>query len=375
MIATPSNPAKVLVVDDSNLFCRFLARGLSSDPAIEVVATVGSAQEAREYLNTNPAPDLITLDLEMPGEDGLTFLKRSLSRRKIPTFVISSIADKGGEKTIEALDAGAVGVFPKPRSYTPGQFDNSFFETFHRKIKDTVRSKIRTPLENPGPEASAPAVLQKVRTGDYPDDWVIAIGASTGGVHALGSVLRSMPANSPPIVIVQHIPEGFSRAFADRLNKECVVEIKEAEQGDVLRKGLVLIAPGGEKHMQLVPAAGGKLKVDLVAGDPVCYSRPSVDVLFNSVARYGRGRVSAAVLTGMGSDGAEGLLAIRNSGGQTMSQNEETCRVYGMPARAWEKGGSMREIPLESVTRNLLQSVGTTNATSKNSYPSAIQRV
>jgi len=371
MTVSPLNPAKVLVVDDSQLFCRFLSRGLSMDPAIKVVGTVGSAREAREFLLKNERPDLITLDLEMPGEDGLTYLKRSLSRTGIPTFVISSIADNGGEKTIEALEAGAIGVFPKPRSYVPGQLDDSFFETFHCKIKEAVRSNFK----DFGSKQCETKTVQKFRHGEYPSDWIIAIGASTGGVHALGTVLRSMPADSPPVVIVQHIPEGFSRAFADRLNRECEIDIKEAEHGDVLRQGLVLIAPGGDKHMILVPAAGGKLKVALVPGEPVCYSRPSVDVLFKSVAEHGRGRVSAAILTGMGADGAEGLFAIRASGGQTMNQNEETCRVYGMPARAWEMGGSMQEIPIESVARSLLQTVGTTNATATHTSRSAMQRV
>ncbi|MCT4682157.1 MAG: CheB methylesterase domain-containing protein, partial [Roseicyclus sp.] len=189
-----------------------------------------------------------------------------------------------------------------------------------------------------------------------PADWVIAIGSSTGGVQALTRILPEFPADTPPIVIVQHMPEGFTAAFARRLDGLCPMQVREAADGDTLERGRILIAPGGLRHMQLV-TAGGRPRVALVEGDPVSYSRPSVDVLFTALARVCPTRCSAAILTGMGSDGAAGLLAIRQAGGRTFAQDEASSQIYGMPARAWERGGAEDQVPLSQMVPRLLGSV------------------
>ncbi|WP_417727039.1 chemotaxis-specific protein-glutamate methyltransferase CheB [Roseovarius sp.] len=355
MMTAAVAPIRVLVVDDSLVFRRFLTRTLSIDPAIEVIGEVGSAEEARAFVMAR-RPDVITLDLEMPGQGGLEFLRQTVARLRIPTIVVSSQTQRGAKRTIEALEAGAVDVMPKPRGLAPGTADRLALGAISERVRAVARVNLR------GMQAvEAKAVPMTFATATA-RDWVIAIGASTGGVQALGTVLHALPADCPPVVIVQHMPAGFTGAFARRLNMTCAIEVREAQQGDRLSPGVALIAPGGERHMKLRATSRGGLEVDLVAGDPVCFSIPSVDVLLNSAAQVAAPRLSAVVLTGMGSDGANGLLAARLSGAKTFAQDEASSLVYGMPARAWEKGGAQAQVPLDQVAAQLLASVGTTSA-------------
>ncbi len=347
-------PVRVLVVDDSPIFRRFLSRALAADPMIEVIGEAMSAEEAREFIARN-RPDVITLDLEMPGEGGLVFLRKHVARLRIPTIVISSQTQRGAKMTIEALEAGAVDVLPKPRGLAPGTPDHVALGDITQRVKAVARARVRERDADPAP-------LRPVPRAAATQDWVIALGASTGGVQALGAVLQAMPPGCPPIVIVQHMPEGFTEAFAKRLDLCCVINVREARAGDPLRPGQALIAPGGARHMVLKRDATGTLCVDLVPGDPVCFSIPSVDVLFASAARVAAPNLSGAVLTGMGSDGADGLLTMRLAGAQTFAQDQASSVIYGMPARAWERGGALEQVPLDQVAARLLASVGTTSA-------------
>jgi two-component system chemotaxis response regulator CheB len=347
-------PVRVLVVDDSQVFRRFLSRALAADPMIEVVGEAMSAEEARDLVG-KARPDVITLDLEMPGQGGLMFLRKHAARLRIPTIVISSQTQSGARISIEALEAGAVDVLPKPRGLAPGTPNHVALGDIAERVKAVARARVR------GRDIVSPPVRPAARVAAA-RDWVIALGASTGGVQALGTVLQAMPAGCPPIVIVQHMPEGFTDAFARRLDLSCAIDVREARAGDALRPGLALIAPGGARHMVLARDATGTLCVDLVAGDPVCFSIPSVDVLFASAARAAAPNLSGAVLTGMGSDGAEGLHAMRLAGAQTFAQDQASSVIYGMPARAWERGGALEQVPLDQVAARLLASVGTTSA-------------
>mgnify|MGYP000137748681 CR=1 FL=1 len=345
---------RVLVVDDSQVFRRFLSRALAADPLIDVIGEATSAEEARDFVTGN-RPDVITLDLEMPGEGGLVFLRKHIARMRIPTIVISSQTQDGAKMTIEALEAGAVDVLPKPRGLAPGTPNHLALGDIAERVKAVARARVLA-------RGVARAPVRPAPTASLARDWVIALGASTGGVQALGAVLQAMPVGCPPIVIVQHMPEGFTGAFAKRLDLSCAINVREARAGDKLQPGQALIAPGGPRHMLLKRDATGRLCVDLVPGDPVCFSIPSVDVLFASAARVAGPHLSGAVLTGMGSDGAEGLFSMRIAGAQTFVQDRATSVIYGMPARAWERGGALEQVPLDQMTARLLASVGTTSA-------------
>lgn len=357
-----SAPVTVLVVDDSTFFRRFLTRTLAADPDIEVIGEAASAEEAHDFVVAR-RPEVITLDLEMPGLGGMEFLRQTVARLRIPTIVVSSTTQLGARRSIEALEAGAIDVMPKPQGVAPGLMDTIAMATLAARVRAVARvdmKRMQTAVAAAAP-ASSPALAAPVRSSE----WVIALGASTGGVQALGTVLHALPVDCPPVVIVQHMPAGFTEAFARRLNATCAIEVREARQGDRLSPGLALIAPGGERHMRLRRAASGELAVDMTAGDPVCYSTPSVDVLLASAAKLAAPRLSAALLTGMGSDGANGLLAARLAGAQTFVQDEATSLVYGMPARAWERGAALAQVPLDQMAEKLLASVGTTSATQR----------
>ena len=354
---------RVLIVDDSAIFRRFLARALTAHPGLEVIGEAESAEAAAALLR-DMRPDVMTLDLEMPGQGGLAFLRETVATLRIPTLVISSQTPRGAQRSIEALDAGALDVMPKPRGLVPGTPDHVALAGVAARIKAVARARMG-PMAPVAP-ASAPFPARASTLGR---DWVIALGASTGGVQALGAILAALPADCPPVVIVQHMPEGFTDAIARRFDAECAVTVREARQGDRLSPGLALIAPGGERHMELARGADGGLTVDLVASDPVCFARPSVDVLFHSAARVAAPRLSGAILTGMGRDGAEGLLAMRLAGAQTFAQDEASSVIFGMPARAWEAGGAMEQVPLDHTASRLLASVGTGCAESSEIAP------
>ncbi len=345
----------VLVVDDSAMFRALLSQVLNAEPDIEVIGAVANAAEARNFMSRR-RPDIITLDLEMPGEDGLSLLRDYMKRRPIPTIVVSSRTRSGVRITLEALDAGAVDVVAKPFGNTRELLSQSL-EPVCRSVRAAHASGFRRPGRSS--VSAAPDGLGRPDNGYWSqvDDWPILIGCSTGGVQALGSILPTLPANSPPVVIVQHMPEGFTGAFARRLNGLCEVTVTEAQGNEKLRRGHVLIAPGGTRHL-VISRAGVEVRTELVEAEPVCFSRPSVDVLFTSAARVLGARQSAAILTGMGSDGALGLAAIRRSGGRTFAQDEASSEIFGMPARAHEIGASEALVPLSKMVTTLLASVG-----------------
>lgn len=356
----------VLIVDDSAMFRRVLAMGLDAVPGVRVIGSAAGAEEARAMLAVR-RPDVIALDIEMPGEDGLTFLKDQMARDPIPTVVISALTARGARITIAALEAGAVDVVAKPATGGSGRAlpRDGFVEIGERlRAAAGARLRIRPSHKDTGRPALSGRAAVPCR------DWVIALGASTGGVQALTTLLPMLPAETPPVVIVQHMPEGFTAAFARRLDALCAMQVREAADGDRLAAGIVLIAPGGERHMQIEQDAGG-LRARLVDGPPVCFSRPSVDVMFASLAQAQGARISAAVLTGMGSDGAEGLCRIRAVGGRTFAQDEASSQIYGMPARARERGGAEDIVPLDQMAGRLLASIGR-NAPERGTNPPPI---
>lgn len=359
---------RVLIVDDSAMVRKILAIGLSKDPEIEVIGTAADARIALQYME-NDRPDVITLDLQMPYMDGLTFLRRIMRSTPVPTVVISAQTQRSAKATVDALAAGAVDVIAKPNLELGGGLSTMMDDVVAR-VKVAAQAQVGRgvadqaveqaavqPTDAPHRKAVALRGLPTQAGAFDPDvpDWMIAIGASTGGVQALTSVLTAMPAQTPPIVIVQHMPEGFTQSFATRLDQTCALTVREAEHGDVLENGVVLIAPGGGRHMQILPQ-GQRFVVDLIEGPEVCFSRPAVDVLFKSVAAHAKGRVSAAILTGMGRDGAEGQLAIRLSGGRTVAQDEASCVVFGMPHAAAMIGAPEELVPLSEMPSWLLNS-------------------
>lgn len=343
---TGANRIRVLVVDDSAMVRKVLTLGLSADPGIEVVGTASNADTAWKMMQLH-RPDVVTLDVEMPGTDGLTFLRSFLPKLPIPTVMISSHTQQGAEVTVRAMEAGAVDVLPKP---SLGLADG--LPSIMPEVSARVRAaaSARVVIGRRVPRSVTPLVSP--RSG--PPSGLIVIGSSTGGVQALSHILPQFPADGPPILIVQHMPEGFTGPFANRLNALCAMSVREARDGDPVEPGTVLVAPGGKEHMAVVRHGRG-LRVTIQPGDPVCFSRPSVDVLFDSVARIAARGCAAALLTGMGRDGANGLLAIRKAGGRTVAQDEATSVVYGMPMAAAEIGAAEAILPLDDIPARLLQ--------------------
>jgi len=357
----------VLVVDDSALVRKILVTGLSRDPEIEVIGQAGDPYRARDLL-VELRPDVITLDVEMPRMDGVTFLKRFMPVLPTPTVVISALTQTGKRITLEALEAGAVDVIPKP---TVGLVDGlpimlddicervkaaagvnvaRFFRAGARPAVDAVGV-----VGAVGTVRTAEAIDAAVALGETTDR-VIAIGASTGGVEALARILPAFPADAPGIVVVIHMPMGFTASFAERLDGRCRMTVKEAEEGDRVLAGRILLAPGGTRHMSVV-RSGGEYRVALKDGPLVNYSRPAVDVLFSTVATEAGRNAAAAILTGMGKDGAAGLLAIRQAGGRTFGQDEASSVVFGMAAAAVRLGAVESVVPLEQIPALLIGAV------------------
>jgi len=333
------------VVDDSAVVRKVLTDALASEPDLEVVGTAPDPFVARDkILALNP--DVLTLDIEMPRMDGLTFLRKLMQFRPMPVIVISSLAQSSCQKALEALQSGAVEVLGKPGGpYSVGELK----ATLALKIRAAAAARIRTAAHPPTPPKPAPATGRPRRYTR-----LIAIGASTGGTEAILALLRGMPAECPPIAIVQHIPPVFSEAFAKRLNEVCAMEVREAKEGDEFRRGLALIAPGN-LHMT-VESAPAAFRVRLNDGLKVCFQRPAVDVLFHSVAQVVGKHSTGVLLTGMGSDGAAGLLKMRQAGAHTVAQNEASCVVFGMPREAIRIGAAVEVRSLHDISCAILES-------------------
>ena len=333
---------KVLIVDDSAVVRQTLERELSKDNEIEVVGTAPDPFIARDKI-VALKPEILLLDIEMPKMDGITFLRKLMKYYPLPVIIVSSLTPKGGELACEAVEAGAVEVLCKPgASYSIGDLTDELIE----KIK--VCSKIKPHIPLKALEKPPPSKLSLTRTTHK----IIAIGASTGGTEALKEVLTALPPNSPGIVIVQHMPEHFTKSFAERLNTQCNIEVKEAENGDSVIPSRALIAPGN-RHMML-RRSGAQYYVEVVEGPLVNRHRPSVDVLFKSVAKYAGKNAVGVILTGMGADGAKGLLEMKQAGAATIGQNEQSSVVYGMPKVAYELGGVDFVEPLNKIAEKAL---------------------
>ncbi|MDX1634869.1 MAG: chemotaxis response regulator protein-glutamate methylesterase [Marinobacter sp.] len=346
---------KVLVVDDSAVVRQSLSEILNADPGIEVIDTAADPYIAVEKLR-RLKPDVITLDVEMPRMDGITFLRKLMAQHPIPVVICSSLVGQGTETQIRALESGAVDIIAKPTLGT-----RQFFAESRTRITDAIKAAAQARLKplpavrsQPRPKLSADAVMPAGgrRAMDETTEKIIAIGASTGGTEAIRQLLEVMPANCPALAIVQHMPEGFTRSFADRLNQLCAINVKEAEDGDSLLRGHALIAPGN-RHM-LIKRSGARYYVELKDGPLVSRHRPSVDVLFRSAARYAGANAVGAILTGMGSDGAEGLLEMRQAGAATLGQDEDSCVVYGMPREAFLRGGVGQQVALPEMAAAVL---------------------
>ncbi len=347
---TPGQKIKVLIVDDSAIVRKMLSEVISAESDMEVVGTAPDPYVARDkILALNP--DVLTLDIEMPRMDGLTFLKKLMVYHPMPVIVISSLGQSSCAASMEALRSGAVEVLAKPGGpYSIGDLKHGLAG----KLRAAAGAKVRR-LPTPGaPPPAAPATPPIASAGRkaFAPDALIAIGASTGGTEAIREVLEKLPAASPGIVITQHIPPVFSAAFATRLNQLCAIEVREAKNGDEVRPGLALIAPGNF-HMMLRKSSSG-YTVQIQDGPRVCYQRPSVDVMFSSVAATTKGRAVGVILTGMGADGAQGLLAMKRAGSKTLGQNEETCVVYGMPREAQKLGATDQMLPLSGIPSAML---------------------
>ncbi|MCR5869321.1 MULTISPECIES: chemotaxis response regulator protein-glutamate methylesterase [unclassified Sphingomonas] len=339
------NRVRALIVDDSASMRAALTRILSGDPEIEVIGAAPEPHTAREMIK-ELNPDVLTLDVEMPGMDGLSFLERIMRLRPMPVVMCSSLTAAGAEVTIEALRLGAVDCIAKPAG---GPVELALgAEQLRATVKGAARSQARRGQPAPAATRQPPAPAP----GQPPfRDVVIAIGASTGGVEALFHVLGELPQDCPPVLVVQHMPAAFTASFAARLDRGCAVRVVEATDGAQLQRGTVYIAPGGSHHMVLDGGTRGRIK--LVAADPVNGHRPSVDMLFDSVAKLGRSAV-AAILTGMGSDGANGMLAMRQAGARTFGQSRDDCVVWGMPRAALLTGAVETETSLSSMAGAIL---------------------
>lgn len=331
-------PIKVLVVEDSMVFRQLLVQSLSKDPGIEVVGTAKDPFEARDAI-LEYKPDVMTLDVELPRMSGIEFLRKLIPQYPLPVVVISSLSDK----VFDAMNAGAVDFVAKP-SYTD-----------RRQLENFVKSELLVKIKIAS-TAKISKIKQKV-VQEVPQNFVskgknliIAIGASTGGTEAICSVMKDYGADLPGIVVVQHMPPGFTEMYARRLDNQCRVRVKEAQTGDRVLPGTVLIAPGGDKHMRVVKV-NGNYQVEVVAGPKVNGHCPSVDVLFESVAKAAGKDALGIILTGMGGDGAKGLLAMREAGAKTIGQDESTCVVYGMPKVAYDLGAVEYQEKLSDVAK------------------------
>lgn len=352
MTRPPFKKARVLIVDDSSTARRILFDKLSADPGIEVVDTAFDAYDAKDKIIQHD-PDVVTLDVEMPRMDGITFLKLIMDRRPRPVIMLSALTGAGSKHAMEALQAGAFEVFGKP---TGAQSLSDIAPLLIESIKAAAHNKQHRPssltLKHLSPKAPV-APSTKV----YNPRQIMLLGASTGGTEALKYFFTNLPSSIPPTLAVQHIPAHFSTAFAERIDSLCPFDVKEAEDGDEVFANRVLIAPG-DYHMTL-ERVGAKFYVKLNQGPKVWHQRPAVDILFKSAARLNIPDMAGAIFTGMGKDGAEGLLELKNIGCKTYNQDEASCVVYGMPRAAWELGASLKEVPLDQMAQTIMNAFNT----------------
>jgi len=363
-----NNKIKLMIVDDSALVRQTITKLFENDEDIEVIASASDPFMAVEKLKT-VVPDVITLDIEMPRMDGLTFLQKLMQQHPLPVVICSSKAEKGSENVFKALEYGACEIITKPKIGTRQFFEESkilFKEAImasklifeHRTSKKTGKSLPR-PMKNHKipPKLTADAMLNKPKKpiSIETTEQIIIVGASTGGTEAIRSLLEKMPLNSPGIVIVQHMPEHFTAAFSKRLDGLCEISVKEAENNDTVLKGRALIAPGG-KHM-LLKRSGARYYVEIKNGPLVSRHRPSVDVLFRSAARYVGSNALGVILTGMGDDGAQGMLEMKECGAYNIAQDEASCVVYGMPQEAVKKNAVDIIMDLDDIPKHLISKV------------------
>ncbi len=349
---------KVLIIDDSALVRQTLCDILSSDPDIEVVGSAADPILAAERMRT-VIPDVITLDVEMPRMDGLTFLQKLMSQHPIPVVMCSSLAESGSETALKALEYGAVDIITKPKMGT-----KQFIEESKMRICDAVKGAaaarigpmraMRT-MKEISPKYTADVIMEKPNSKAMllTTEKVVVVGASTGGTEALRVFLEMLPEDAPGIVIVQHMPENFTAAFAKRLDSICRVTVKEAQDNDTIVRGRALIAPGN--HHVLLKRSGARYYVEIKDGPLVSRHRPSVDVLFRSAARYAGKNAVGVIMTGMGDDGAHGMKEMHDAGAITIAQDEASCVVYGMPHEAVKLGGVNKIMPLQNIAHEVLR--------------------
>lgn len=361
MSIVTARKVRVLVIDDSASVRQTLTSVLQSDPGIEVIGTASDPFIAAKRIQEE-IPDVITLDVEMPRMDGITFLRKLMSQKPIPVVMCSSLTEQGTETLMQAMEAGAVDVILKPKIAAADHLAEQA-SRICEVVKSAAQARLRQRPAGTVRSASASGPAQKL-TADAmlpppsgkamarTTEMVVCVGASTGGTEALREMLEKLPANSPGIVIVQHMPERFTAAFARRLNDLCEVEIKEAADGDPVLRGHVLIAPG-DRHM-LLERQGARYHVSVRTGPLVSRHRPSVDVLFRSAARSAGSNAMAVIMTGMGDDGARGMLEMHQAGAYTVAQDEATSVVFGMPKEAIARGGVDRIVPLGQIAPEIL---------------------
>jgi len=345
-----SNKIRVLIVDDSAVVRQTLEKVFSLDHEIEVIATASDPYIAAEKIR-HEVPDVITLDVEMPRMDGITFLQKLMSQHPIPVVICSGLTDAGSDTALKALEYGAVDIILKPRIGT-----KVFLEESKVRICDAVKAAAMAKVKRmsalprtPTPKLSADVILQKANSNAMmkTTEKVVVVGASTGGTEALSSFLQAMPLDAPGIIVVQHMPEYFTRAFSNRLNSICRISVKEAENNDTVIRGRALIAPGN--HHLLLKRSGARYYVEIKDGPLVSRHRPSVDVLFRSAARYAGANAVGVIMTGMGDDGAKGMLEMKEAGAFTIAQDEESCVVFGMPKKAIELNAVDRVLSLSAI--------------------------
>jgi two-component system chemotaxis response regulator CheB len=352
----PPAPTRVLIVDDSAIVRKMLADSMRGERDLEVVATAADPFIARDLILQHE-PDVVTLDIEMPRMDGLTFLRKLMEHHPLPVIVVSSLTRSGSTASVEALRAGAIDVIPKPGGpYSVGQVAE--------RLKQRIRSVRGGTFKFARPAAAALAPVPPAgHAAPRRLNGLLLIGASTGGTQATEALLTRLPAECPPILIVQHMPANFTRAYADRLNTVCPMRVAEAADGDRPERGLALIAPG-DYHMVL-ETSGVQMRVSVRQGPQVHHQRPAVDVLFHSAARLRGVPVVACLLTGMGADGADGMVALKSAGAETIAEDEHSCVVFGMPREAIRRGGASHVVTLLNMPQAIAESFDRLNRRGK----------